>query len=383
MSILGDTVLFLSAAVWVRQLTGSDAAATAVFFCVTAPSLLAPFVGLLVDRVRRRMLLLVTNVAMAAAVLLLLRVTTAADVGIVYLVMVLYGLGAVIISSAQTALLPAVVGGQLLADANGLLQTVRQGVRLAGPLIGVTLLARFGGGTVAIIDAVTFLVGAASLLMIQVDERVPSRYERQRTRAADLLSGFMHIRADRPLLSVVVASAAVWIVLGLSESVMFVVVGEGLGLPPEYLAVLVTIQGVGAVLGGLVSPSLLRRLGETRATASGAFAIAIATAFWTIPTDVAAWAGSALLGLGLPWLIVGATTLVQRRSPDELRGRIAAAFDAAVTIPQTLAIGAGAVLITDVPYRGLLVGMCSVLLTATVGLLLVGRRPLPLSDGLV
>ncbi|UKF79687.1 MFS transporter [Clavibacter californiensis] len=379
-SVFGDTVMFLAAAVWVRQLTGSDAAAAAVFFCVTAPSLLAPAVGLLVDRVRRRTLLVATNVAMAAAVLLLTFVSTAEDVGIVYVVMVLYGLGAVVISSAQTALLPAVVGSELLADANGLLQTVRQGLRLAGPLIGVTLLARFGGGTVAVIDAATFLLGAGSLLIIKVDERVPARHERQRARASDLLGGFAHIRADRPLLAVVVASAAVWLVLGLSESVMFVVVGEGLGLPPEHLAVLVTIQGVGAVVGGLTAPRLLRQLGEARSTASGALAMAVASALWAVPADSAVSVGSALLGLGLPWLIVGATTLVQRRSPDELRGRIASAFDASVTVPQTLAIAAGAVLITVVPYRGLLAVMCVVLLMAATGLLVGGRRPTPLPD---
>lgn len=379
-SVFGDTLMFLAAAVWVRQLTGSDAAAAAVFFCVTAPSLLAPAVGLLVDRVRRRTLLVATNVAMAAAVLLLTFVATAADVGVVYLVMVLYGLGAVIISSAQTALLPAIVGSELLADANGLLQTVRQGLRLVGPLVGVTLLARFGGGTVAVIDAATFLLGAASLLMIRVDERMPARHERQRARASDLLSGFAHIRGDRALFAVVVASAAVWLVLGLSESVMFVVVGEGLGRPPEHLAVLVSIQGVGAVIGGLTASRLLRRLGEVGATATGALAMSVASALWAIPSDGAVWIGSALLGLGLPWLIVGATTLVQRRSPDELRGRIASAFDAAVTIPQTLAIAAGAVLITVVPYRGLLAGMCGVLLMAAVGLLIGARRPVPLPD---
>jgi MFS family permease len=379
-SVFGDTVLFLAAAVWVRQLTGSDGAAAAVFLCVTAPSLLASVVGLLVDRVRRRTLLVVTNVAMAAAVMLLTLVATAEDVGIVYLVMVLYGLGAVIISSAQTALLPCIVPGELLADAIGLLQTVRQGLRLAGPLVGVTLLARFGGGVVAVIDAVTFLLGAASLLMIQADERMPARHERQRARASDLLGGFAHIRRDRPLLAVVVGSAAVWLVLGLSESVMFVVVGEGLGRPPEHLAVLVTIQGVGAVIGGLTASRLLRGSGEAGATASGALAMSVASALWAIPADGAVWIGSALLGLGLPWLIVGATTLVQRRSPDDLRGRIASAFDAAVAIPQTLAMAAGAVLITVVPYRGLLAVMCGVLLAAAVGLLTGRRDRVPLPD---
>ena len=53
-SLFGDTALWLAMGIWVKTLTGSNAAAGLVFFFATAPVLLAPLTGLLVDRVRRR-----------------------------------------------------------------------------------------------------------------------------------------------------------------------------------------------------------------------------------------------------------------------------------------------------------------------------------------
>lgn len=80
LSMLGDRALWLVAAVWVKDLTGSSGAAGAVFLAVVAPQLLSPLAGVLVDRLPRRALLIATNVLAAAGLLPLLLVQGAADV---------------------------------------------------------------------------------------------------------------------------------------------------------------------------------------------------------------------------------------------------------------------------------------------------------------
>ena len=52
---------------------------------------------------------------------------------------------------------------RLLGQANGSLGTVREALRLVGPLTGAALFAGFGGHAVAVLDAATFLVSAAAL----------------------------------------------------------------------------------------------------------------------------------------------------------------------------------------------------------------------------
>ncbi len=65
---LADSALYLSVAVWVKDLTGSDAAAAIVFAALGLANLTGPLMGHLVDRVSRRPVMIVANLVGAALV---------------------------------------------------------------------------------------------------------------------------------------------------------------------------------------------------------------------------------------------------------------------------------------------------------------------------
>jgi len=67
---------------------------------------------------------------------------------------------------------------------------------------------------------------------------------------------------------------------------------------------------------------------------------------------------------------VGAYTLLQLRTPNELQGRAFSAFDLIASLPQTLSIGVGAVLVTVIGYRGELTIIAAVVSIAALILLL-------------
>ncbi|WP_217999863.1 MFS transporter, partial [Actinomadura formosensis] len=71
-------------------------------------------------------------------------------------------------------------------------------------------------------------------------------------------------------------------------------------------------------------------------------------------------AGVLLVGFGLPWAIVGFTTLLQRRTPSELLGRTYAAFDVLTNTPQMLSIAYGAAMVAYIDYRLILLAMIAV-----------------------
>jgi MFS family permease len=96
---------------------------------------------MLADRVRRRPLLVATNLATAALVLLLLLVRDRHQGLADLLVMFGYGVSGSLLGPAQTALVQAIVPADLLGDANGVLQTAQQGMRLVTPLAGAGLRA--------------------------------------------------------------------------------------------------------------------------------------------------------------------------------------------------------------------------------------------------
>ena len=102
LSNFGDSALFLTLAIWAKDLTGSNGAAGLVFLALAAPVFMSPLGGHLADRIRRRPLLIVTNLTGGGMVLALLAVSSAAELWLIYAVA--FGLGVVgtVTGSAQS-----------------------------------------------------------------------------------------------------------------------------------------------------------------------------------------------------------------------------------------------------------------------------------------
>lgn len=377
LSLLGDTSLWLAAGIWVKSLTHSNAKAGLVFFFYALASLSAPFAGMLVDRVRRRPLLIVVNLLSAAAVLLLLFVHDAQDVWVVYLVMVLYGFSGALISSGQSAFLTVLLPPELLGDANGLLSTVREGLRLIAPLVGAGLFVVVGGHVIALIDAGSFLCAAVATVSVRTVEPVPTRSESKFLREAS--EGFRHVLRTPILRRTTISLSVALLFVGFGETAAFAVVSSGLHRPPSFLGVIMSVQGVGALAGGLTAAMAMRKLGEARLIGIGLAAAAVGAGLWTVSAYVPVFAGSVVFGAALPWIVVGAATLIQLRTPAELQGRAYSAFDLLASVPQTVSIGVGALIIGVIGYRPEL-AMMGAAIAVSATLMLSIRREDPVDD---
>ena len=262
LSMFGDMAMLIVLAMWAKELTGSNGVAGSVFAALVLPSLLAPLGGVLIDRFRRRTVMIVTDLATAAVVLLLLLVDGRDDLWLLYVVAFLYGASLVAFDSARSALLSTMLEDHQLGQANGALSTVRESLRLVAPLAGAGLYAGFGGPAVAVVDAATFLVSAAALIALRVDEPAPVRSDLHFL--AEASAGGRHLLGNPVLRATVVATVICMLAIGISESVFFAVVDQGLGKPVEFVGVLGAIQGVGAILAGITITALIRRTGELR-----------------------------------------------------------------------------------------------------------------------
>jgi MFS family permease len=382
-STLGDSALWLAMAIWLKELTQSSAAAGLVFFAYLAGSLFSPLGGVLADRFRRRRLLIGSNLVAAALVPLIVLVHHRSQIWLVYLVIFLYGVIGSAIGPAQTALLPALVPGDLLAEANAAQQTLNEGLRLVIPLLGAGLFVVVGAGAVAEIDAGTFLVAVASLLALRVDEPQPPRPEPALDPAAEggagpgvaeggrMAVGFRFIRNEPLLRSVTFAFGLSMLVIGFTESAVFSVVTVGLHHSASFVGVTVAPQGIGAIAGGLTAATILKRISEAMLTALALAFVAAAVLLLTVPSTAFVLVGMVVAGFTGPWLIVAATTALQRRTPARLLGRVSGAFGLSVTVPQVISIGLGAGLVAVLNYRILLVVIAVVVIGAA--LFLVSR----------
>jgi Major Facilitator Superfamily len=273
---------------------------------------------------------------------------------------------------AQTALLRVMLPEELLADANGALSTMRQGLRIVAPLAGAGLFAAFGGGVVAGFDAVTFAGSAFLMSRMRVAEERPEPPEHHFLR--EVSAGVVHVWRTLPLRQITVGVAFALLVTGFTETLIFTVI-QHLGHPPSFFGVLATLQGVGSIAGGLTAAAVLRRLGDVRTVGVGIGLFGVCGLLLAAPSLAVVTVAFILAGLGIVWAIVAFNTSIQLRTPLAIQGRVDAACEVSLSIAQTASIGAGAALSTIVDYRVLLVTMAAVVAASAV-YLVTRREPL-------
>jgi MFS family permease len=367
---------------WVKSLTGSNGKAGMTFFWMVVPALFAPLYGMFIDRVRRKPLLIWGNIASAAIVLPLLLVRDAGDVWIIYSVAFCYGISFVVLPAGLNGLLKELMPEQLLVDANSSIQTTKEGFRLIGPLAGAGLFATLGGGAVAVLDATSFIVAAAVIASIRLREEPPDRVE-QHWRA-EMTEGLRHLVHEPILRHTLIAFGLTIAVIGFTESAIYAIT-DYFDKPVEFVGVIVTVQGVGAILGGVTTSRWVKRLGEpaTIAVALTAMAIGmglIAASQWLWLVLVA----TVFIGYSLPMLIIAFTTLMQVRTPARLMGRVSAAVEVVMGTPQAVSIAVGALLVTLLDFHVIFAIMAAVT-ALSVAYLLTSLRghlgpPAPVQD---
>lgn len=356
-SAFGDWMLLLVLGIWVKQLTGSSGLAGLTMFFVIAPSLVAPALGVWIDRVRRKQLLVWANALSALAVLPLLVVDGPDRVWVVYTVAGLYGLSSAVIEAGVNGLVKELVPADDLIAANSALQTSREALRLVGPLVGAALFGVWGGGAVAAVDAASFVVAALAIFSIALRQDAPAPAEQGLLR--ELTAGLRHIASDRVLHHALIGFGIMALLLGLAESTVYAIV-EAFGQPATFVAVVITVQGIGAVAGALAAGPLLRRVGEVAGLVCGLVTMALGLIIVALaPTLAVLLPAAGVVGVSIPVLIVAMNTLLQSRTPQRILGRASTVLGLLMSAPTAISIAAGAWLVAIVDFRVIFAAMAA------------------------
>ncbi|MET9067962.1 MFS transporter [Streptosporangium sandarakinum] len=382
-NMFGDRALLIVLAIFVKDLTGSDSMAGVVLVLLSLPSFIAPLTGLLVDRFPRRTTMIVNDLVAAVLVLSLLLVRHPGDLWIVFVVTFGYGVSNQVFNAARGGLIHSMLPSELLGDANGLFGSFSQGLRIIGPLLGAALFTAMGLSAVAVLDAGTFLVSVLVLLALRRAPDLTRSGERERAPGGltrDLTAGIRHILRDAELRAGVVALGLALGAAGLINSAMFAAVDQGLDRPPAFVGVIAAFEGGGAIVGGLITGTLIRRYGEQRTAAVG-FASSALGLLLVIPTSVVSVCVSGVfVGLSIPVFMVATTTLVQRRTEAGLQGRALTAMDALIDLPFVASMAVGAFIIRFVEFR-LIYAFSAVAFAAVAAYVLLSRRGSPVAAG--
>lgn len=375
-NMLGNSAMLVVLGIWVKDLTGSSGAAGLIFLLLGATSFLAPVTGLVVDRFSRRWVLIINDSITGAAMVLLLLVHNRGGVWVIYVVAGIYGTSGQVYRAARGGLIHSMVPDEMLGEANGLLSSLGQALRIVAPLIGAGVYAALGGPVVALADMGTFAFSVGSYLLLRPlsDLVRPAREDRQEGKfeqtIKDLLAGVRHVLHQPDIRRMVVASSVAFAGAGMIDVAMFSLVDQGLHRTTATIGVFTSVEGVGGIIAGLLAGRLMRKFGEYAVASAGFLLIGIAMAVSATATLVGAVGGEAILGFGLPLVLIAELTIVQRRTSSELQGRAIAASDAIVTTPFTISIAIGAVIIDAVGFRLIYLGVAA-------GFFIVGFAFLP------
>ncbi|MGA8248013.1 MAG: MFS transporter [Nocardioides sp.] len=371
-SMFGDSVMLLVLSMWVKTITGSSAQAGLTFFFMAIPAFLAPLMGIGIDRVRRKPFLVWGHLVSGVMVLPLVFVRGPADVWIIWAVAAYYGAAFVALPAALNGLLKELLPDEMLVDGNASLQTTKESFRLFGPLIGALLFTWLGGWAVALVDAGSFFVAALVISTLALSEEQPEVEESHFW--TQMTAGLRHLAGERVLKHVLIGFAMCILVVGFTESAIYSLL-DAFDRPATFVSVIVSVQGVGAIGGGLVSSAVVRRIGEVAACVVG-LVVLVAGILIMAGTHsiVVVCLSAAVFGAALPLITVALMTLIQRRTPQAIMGRVSAAVEMVMATPQAVSLALGSLLVVLLSYRQIFVIMAAVTLLAAAYIAALLRR---------
>ena len=319
-------------------------------------SLIGPFVGVFLDRWRRREVLLSANLLRAGAVLgvaVLVGLNhDGADLAL--LVLVTLGIGRFVLA-ALSASLPHTVTADHLVTANALAPTSGTIAAALGSLAGVGIRALGGGGdrgsvVVLVAACAGYVVAAGIARTMPVDLLGPHGDvvgESVRDVLSGLVDGFRHLRRRVP------ASRAIAVVMlhrvsfGAFTVLAVLLLRNTLNPPtdPDHaLAQLTIVVGgaaLGAFVGAVLTPMMSRRIGTVPWSSATLVVGGVGASLGFLGTTLDWPVLHGLVGLTLGGLAIGfagqsvkvcGDTVVQRAVSDDHRGRVFAIYDVAVNV---------------------------------------------------
>lgn len=322
---LGSQMTLVAVMYQVWQMTHSAVWAGAVGLAQAIPLMaFGLFAGSVIDRVDRRRFYLITTTGQAVCSVLLAVQGFFGNLPVIG-VLLLVSVQSCFVAGggpASRTFLPRLLPADQLAAGLALERIAFQGAMLVGPALGGLVLGWLDVSGCYLVDAVTFglaFYGAFGL--------PPMRPQGNGSRPGlhGVLDGLAFV-ARNPVVRGALLTDLAATVLSMPISLFPVVNAERFGNDPRTLGLFLSAIAVGGVVASVFSGAFTRMTRPGLAMLGGAAAWGAAiTLFGLSPTPWLGFAFLALAGAADTVSVVSRSTIVQLHTPDELRGRVAAA----------------------------------------------------------
>jgi MFS family permease len=370
LSAAGDLLALIVLALQVHELTGSGLAVSALFATTLVPMVaLAPLAGLATDRFESVRVLVVASLAQAIVAAAL---AFSSDLAAILTLSSLLTAGNAFGKPAEFTLVPAVAGGRSVTAATGVVEAARYAGFTAGPVLAAGL-AALGPRPALLVTAASLAAIAAAAGAMSARRPPGARTAGEDNRA---LEGFRLLRLDRVLGVTIAAAVGALLFISASLTVEIFYLKDVVGASDTGYALVVCGWMAGMVFG---ATALARRVPARVVAAAALVALAVQGAGMGVQTAWAilpvAFAGYLIGGIGHGVKNVLLRALIVVRVPSAVHGRTFAAYNAARSVAELGAVGAGGALVSTLGPRGALVlASLGPILAAVAGLIALRQR---------
>lgn len=271
---LADGVLSVAAPLLAVTLTKNPVLISLLGALVMLPWLFFAIpIGALVDRVDRRYLLAGSNAVrfLVAALIALTISTHAITIYVLFIATFIIGICEVAADTTAQSLIPQILDNSDYEKGNARLQiseTVVQGF-VGTPISGFLYAAAIYLPFIA--NSVGFFVAAILAASIPVkfvrDLRVQDSSPEKTSFVTEMKFGIDYLYRNKVLLRLVVTTAIIGLCYSMSTSTIVLFILHEMNLRPSLFGVALTIQGLGAIIGGLLASRLSAAFGRSKVMA--------------------------------------------------------------------------------------------------------------------
>jgi MFS family permease len=332
-SVIGDRFAFVALPFAVLAASGSLGDVGLVVAAETAARGIFLLVGgVMADRLRRSRVMVGADVvrAFSQAALAALIITDNASLPYLIALQILHGAASAFFDPASTGLVAEVVPSDELQPANAQLSISRGLATIIGPVLAGFLIVVFSPGVALAVDAASFVVSAAFLLLVSTRGSVREAGAAEQGMLHDLRIGFGELRSRPWLVMVMGASGiALMAILGTLFVLGPAVASASLGGADAW-GLVVGAFGLGSVIGGIVALRVPARR-QLRAIFSVALLTVPAILLLAIPAPIAVLAIAEFgAGIAMAYAATVYEVVLQQWIPPAVLARVAS-YDWLVT----------------------------------------------------
>jgi MFS family permease len=284
------------------------------------------YAGVMVDRWKRKPVLIWTNIFQVVALGSIPVAFLASQLSLwqLYLVALVMSVTSVFFAVAYQAYLPTLISREDLVEGNSKLETSSSAATVVGPAIAGGLYQLLRAFSVAV-DAIGTLIAAIMIFAIRKTELPPPTSIGRRF-WQELKDGVKVVVESPTLRSLATATSILNFGNMMFRGVFYLFIYERLLIPPEVAGVVLGIGGLGLLIGAMVSPILMKRLGLGASLTislliNGVGLLAVQTSVFG-PSAIMLAGLWLLTSISLPIYNINQVSFRQTIVPDLLQGRM-------------------------------------------------------------